>query len=230
MAYGNGSVSFLNAGTGSSASLTATNSVFWNNTTTLVSGRPFFQATAISAASVSYSLLQAATCALNSGGASALSCGAGNLFGINPQFVDLAAGDLQLQAASSAIDAGTLTGAPADDYLGNFRPNGAGIDMGAFEYTTPFARTLPGTAANARSLEATAFPNPTTGIFTVSLDREIDGFAQLFDLQGRMIAQQPVNGTNQVAFDLSAQPGGAYLVRVVSGSEVATVRILIQRP
>ena len=229
-AYGNGSVSFLNAGIGTSASLTATNCVFWNNTTTLVTGRPFFQATAVSAAGVSFSLLQGASCALNSGGASALSCGAGNIFGANPQFVDLANGDLQLQAGSPAIDAGTFAGAPFDDYNGNFRPAGAGIDAGAFEYVPMFARSLPTGTVQPRPLTATAFPNPTSGTVTISLDREIEGLAQLFDLQGRPVAQQQINGANQTVFDLSDLPGGTYLMRIVSGETVLTKQIVVARP
>ena len=48
-------------------------------------------------------------------------------------FVNEAAGDLRLTSISPAIDAGTLTGAPVDDLNGDLRPQGAGVDMGAYE-------------------------------------------------------------------------------------------------
>ena len=41
--------------------------------------------------------------------------------------------DLQLQLSSPCIDAGTSDGAPATDILGVERPQGSGVDMGAYE-------------------------------------------------------------------------------------------------
>jgi hypothetical protein len=38
---------------------------------------------------------------------------------------------------SEALDVGTAAGAPADDYNGDSRPQGAGYDMGADEYGAP---------------------------------------------------------------------------------------------
>jgi predicted outer membrane repeat protein len=228
--YGNGSVSFVNAGVGSSASLLATNCIFWGNTTTLAIGRPFFQATAVSTASVSYSLLQAATCALNSGGPSVLSCGVGNVFGTNPLFVDVAGGDLQLQMGSPAIDAGDFAGAPSDDYLGNQRPAGAGIDMGAYEYGATFRQSDNEPLARNRPIDMLVAPNPTTGAFVLTLDRAVTGSVQLFDVQGRLIDTRAVNGENQVLLDLSSQAGGVYLIRMVSGEDVVTKQVVLHRP
>jgi parallel beta-helix repeat protein len=57
--------------------------------------------------------------------------GDGNIVN-NPLFVN-ASDDLQLSATSPCIDAGTLDGAPDTDILGISRPQGKGIDMGAYE-------------------------------------------------------------------------------------------------
>ncbi len=46
---------------------------------------------------------------------------------------DPAQADFRLQALSEAVDAGRAAGAPAVDLLGQARPQGAGIDLGAYE-------------------------------------------------------------------------------------------------
>jgi len=49
-------------------------------------------------------------------------------------FTDPSTGDLTLRAGSPAIDHGDPQGAPAVDILGTTRPQGAGFDIGAYEY------------------------------------------------------------------------------------------------
>lgn len=56
-----------------------------------------------------------------------------NRINTDPKFVNLATNDYRLQAGSPAID----TGVPVmvmDDFDGNPLPQGAGFDMGAYEY------------------------------------------------------------------------------------------------
>ncbi|MBU1178145.1 hypothetical protein KJ903_02905, partial [Patescibacteria group bacterium] len=66
------------------------------------------------------------------------SAGGNNLCSVDPLFA--AAGfnsntfDLMLQSGSPAIDVGTATGAPDQDFAGYVRPYGNGYDMGAYEY------------------------------------------------------------------------------------------------
>jgi len=61
--------------------------------------------------------------------------GSGNIYG-DPLFVSPAwgqDGDYHLKAQSPAIDRGTSQGAPSEDLEGNPRPQGAGVDIGAYE-------------------------------------------------------------------------------------------------
>lgn len=51
-------------------------------------------------------------------------------------FVDAAGGDLALRAGSPAIDRGTSIGAPATAIDGTVRPQGAAVDIGAYEACT----------------------------------------------------------------------------------------------
>ncbi|HPO13023.1 MAG TPA: PKD domain-containing protein [Candidatus Hydrogenedentes bacterium] len=62
------------------------------------------------------------------------SSGTGNR-DIDPQFLEASAGNLELPSTSPCIDQGTATGAPAADILGMLRPQGMGVDMGAYEFS-----------------------------------------------------------------------------------------------
>lgn len=55
----------------------------------------------------------------------------------DPLFVNAAGADFHLQAGSPAIDAGSAVSAPATDFDGVARPQGAGFDIGAFERASP---------------------------------------------------------------------------------------------
>jgi parallel beta-helix repeat protein len=59
----------------------------------------------------------------------------GDIWGIDPKFVNPATMNYHLQSDSPAIDNGTLVNL-MDDYDGNARPQGAGYDIGPFEYVS----------------------------------------------------------------------------------------------
>ena len=52
----------------------------------------------------------------------------------NPMFTDAAAGDFTPLAGSPAIDAGAFVDQVATDVAGGARPQGAGFDIGAYEF------------------------------------------------------------------------------------------------
>ena len=54
----------------------------------------------------------------------------------DPLFADASAGDFHLLTGSMAIDSGVDAGL-GSDFDGLLRPQGAGFDLGAFEYVPP---------------------------------------------------------------------------------------------
>jgi len=74
----------------------------------------------------------------------------------HPKFVDAAAGDYHLTAASPCMNTGTFTGAPEVDHDGISRPQGAGYDIGAYEFSAP---DCPECSGNEVRVENVTFPS-----------------------------------------------------------------------
>jgi predicted outer membrane repeat protein len=225
-----GGAYFGMAGPGTaSATANVTNSIFWNNTTSDTTSRTFHNNAINSTISILSSSLQSSTFVDNETGVGTFVDQGSNIGG-DPLFVNLGLGDLHLEAFSPCVDGG-INVAFTLDFDGNARSQGAGVDLGAFETAgpgRPMARQPQTTVATAPT--ATLYPNPTTGAFTVALDREVTGFAQVFDVQGRLVASEQLNGANQAQFDLGTVATGMYLVRIVDGETVITKQLVVTRP
>ncbi|HVK76426.1 MAG TPA: right-handed parallel beta-helix repeat-containing protein [Kofleriaceae bacterium] len=78
-------------------------------------------------------------------------------------FVDPAAGDLALRAGAPAIDRGVADDAPASDVIGTVRPQGAAIDVGAYEHCdgTCAGTTEPGGDPGTPEPAPDPTPDPT---------------------------------------------------------------------
>jgi hypothetical protein len=86
---------------------------------------------------------------------------------LDPAFVGGASGNFRLTADSPCVDAGTGSGAPARDMDLTLRPQGAGFDMGAYEYvavaggdTTPPAEVSAVSVTPGHQFLAPSWTNP----------------------------------------------------------------------
>jgi hypothetical protein len=101
--------------------------------------------------------------------------------------------------------------------------NSAAIGTGSFQHTilNDDAPRL-GADGEAETLTTglTLYPNPTQGALTLQFQASVEGVErlQVLDVAGRVVHTQAVNaveGRNEVALDLSAQPAGVYFVQAL---------------
>ncbi len=102
-------------------------------------------------------------------GVTADQCGwkrARNKLSIKPFFVDASRRDYRLQSKSPAIDSGLATNAPVTDYFGNSRPQGSGVDIGAYEFG--------GSVNPVPKPEPTPTPDSTGNLYSMIVNPSFD--------------------------------------------------------
>ena len=82
--------------------------------------------------------------------------GEGNFQG-DPLFVNPSSGDFHLSVRSPCVDRGTSDNSPGTDIEGNLRPQGAGVDVGAYELTG-YAATRPKVDSFTIAPHSVSFP------------------------------------------------------------------------
>ena len=84
---------------------------------------------------------------------------------------------------------------------------------------------------NSASPSFRVYPNPTTGNFMVALsDKTAPGniLIEVFGMQGDKLITKELSGTAAHEFELSGRPAGIYYVRLISGNQTETVKIIKQ--
>jgi beta-glucanase (GH16 family) len=74
------------------------------------------------------------------------------------------------------------------------------------------------------------YPNPNNGSFTIELTRNLNEYQKIevFDLNGNIIFQTVKFPQNIINIDLTANPKGIYLLRIISKDKIATNKIISQ--
>lgn len=123
-----------------------------------------------------------------------------------------------LIASSSAIDNGTINLAPLSDFDGNPRPIGAGIDIGAYEFSSSLTLTNP-----KNDTQIKLYPNPfMDGLTLIGNAIEFEN-VQIFNLLGQNVTElikQFVIDESSIRLDCSMIESGIYLIKTKSSTTI----------
>ena len=134
----------------------------------------------------------------------AMPTGTGNI-SVVPLYVNPSSGDYHLQSNSPCIDTGTSTNAPATDFDGVTRPQGAGFDMGAYEY--PNGAGIHDQGQTSLSV----YPNPTDAIICLSEQYDNKTF-KIYTVTGQLISTGVIK---EGKISLSELPNGIYILKIL---------------
>ena len=73
---------------------------------------------------------------------------------------------------------------------------------------------MPTSTTDLKSNTLSIYPNPTKDIVTISLDSPSKGILKAYDLQGRLIHSQPIQGQNSLDYTIEGETG-LYLIEFV---------------
>lgn len=78
------------------------------------------------------------------------------------------------------------------------------------------------------SSKFTLYPNPTSGILTVNLNKSLDVTLILYDVLGNCLSKKDFRGQSILHADLSLQSKGVYFMEIVSDGERVVKKIVLQ--
>jgi hypothetical protein len=149
---------------------------------------------------------------------------------INPNFIDMAYNNYQLNGFSSCIDAGNNNFVNLQtDLVGNIRIwNGknypfANVDMGAYEFGS---QPLNIETDNSNLInEFKIFPNPANSIIEIELAQIAN--VEILNLQGQII--KIINTPSlKIISDISKLTNGIYFIKVKTDKEIAIKKLIKQ--
>lgn len=199
----------------------ATFSNFWNNSDGILHNGPAINVR------MDHSMWQGTTCTDDAlmGGQGRITCGAGVIYGQNPAFISLGGGNLDLTAGSPAINTGDMSNSLLDDINGLPRPIGAGVEMGCYESLFSSAPV----AIDASALSFKCFPNPARDRVKVTLEQgQGEWTMEVLGLNGEILQRHLVTD-QEIELDLSQLSNGLYLLRLQTGGQQKTQRLVVNR-
>ena len=169
--------------------------------------------------------------------------GAGGAGCINANPLFVAPGDYHIAAGSPCIDTGDPAFVPGAHYPFwttdldfTARVKGTAVDMGAYEYLTPppshpAVIHLLKPEESSGDLNVRIYPNPAVDKVNVSIEGEVENDIniEVYDLTGKRImnSHNSMQDSN-ITLDISPIPAGIYLMKIESGNEHFSKRLIIK--
>ena len=155
----------------------------------------------------------------------------------NNVFTNAANQDFHLLKDCPAIDNGTIIDAPSDDYDGNPRPGGAGIDIGAYEYQyyTDVQYNYEDNIVPSTVTLHQNYPNPFNGRTRIQFELVKDEWVMLrvFDVRGRevmiLLRDKLSSGHHLVPFNGNGLASGVYFYELRVGEITRCEKMLLLR-
>ena len=88
------------------------------------------------------------------------------------------------------------------------------LTEGACVDTTACVYVVPTSATDLQTYTLSIYPNPTQDIVTINLDSASKGILKAYDLQGRLIHSQPIQGLSSLDYTIEGE-AGLYLIEFV---------------
>jgi hypothetical protein len=151
-------------------------------------------------------------------------------------FIDPDNFDLHPKSAGPAVDQGTNTGAPSEDYEGHPRPSGAGVDIGSYEVQMGTG-LLPSLNENAPDclILGQNYPNPFNPYTTIPFSLPKTSFVSLkvFDILGNEVAslvnETRAAGEYSLGWNTLNLAAGIYFLCMQAGEFTETRKLIIQK-
>jgi parallel beta-helix repeat protein len=142
--------------------------------------------------------------------------------------------DVHLKEGSPAVDAGNPDQAPLLDAEGNSRPNGAQVDIGAYEYiyAPVTVKDLPPGDIKSEGKGLIVYPDPflTATNIRFYLDEPCNLVITVFDMDGKLVKQilsgKYMPGEYSIPWETDGLPNGIYLCCLRSGTFVEYVKMI----
>ncbi len=142
----------------------------------------------------------------------------------NDFFINYPAGNLHLKQGCAAIDSGSPDLAPTVDRDRNPRPQGTGIDIGAYEYGIVHISTAIGTTDRG-GLFVRYVCGPEAVVLYCNSSQKKD--IVIYDMQGRLICSFLSFESTKAVWSTRTMKSGVYCVRVKTGGQSLSARIVL---